>query len=463
MNNTQDRIVLAATLMAESAWLYALARVSGVVFSVDGSPLGWLGVLAILGTSLLLARMLSLVHLSTKWSYIIQMIVGVLALYLIMGTQVASPDYWLDLEWIVKLASGTEIDGYTRGATIGSLLLVMFWLRGGRMASADYPVEGLESSFKLGTLVMAMATIVDILGSSSLNIFPVMFLFFASSLVGLGVGHVLPVSQKSIEDKTWPKIIGGVAALVVVGGFLFSLLQNGVLPVMSVALSFVLTGLITGIFYVVVPIALAFGWLVENLFALLPANDDTWGGFGKRVGARSAEIEQGLVQATQESGETAFVQVMEWVLIVFIVLVALFLLAVAFRRWSRVRLIQAEGSRESVREDSDPILDMKKLLFNLVPQSFRKGDRRKLDLPEDDANIVEVFQIYFGLLTKAEDKGHYRSPSQTPEEYQGILEQIFPSTLVREATTAFVRACYGHHPLSQQQIDQIRVSVDKLD
>ena len=213
------------------------------------------------------------------------------------------------------------------------------------------------------------------------------------------------------------KLIGVavMAALVVVGGFLFSLLQNGVLPVMSVALSFVLTGLITVIFYAVVaPIALAVGWLVENLFALIPNYEGTVGGFSKRIGARSAEVEQGLVQATGGAENTLFVQVMEWVLIVFIVLIALFLLSVAFRRWSRVRLVQAEGSRESVREGSDPILDMKQLLVNLVPQSFRKGKRRKFDLPEDEANIVEVFQIYFGLLTKAEDKGHYRSPSQTP-------------------------------------------------
>ena len=462
MSSAQDRLVAAATLLAESAWIFALAGVVGAAFSLGGSPLGWVAVLAVLATSFLVARTLTLIHMPMGLAYAAQMLAGVTTLYLTMGTQVASPDYWLDLGWIEKLASSTEIEGYTRGATLGSLLVVMLWWRGGWVASAENPVDELETSFKLGIMAVGLAAVVDIFGEASLNILPVMFLFFAAALAGLSIGHLLPASQQATEGKTWPKVIGGVTAFVVVLGLLFSLLQKGVLPALSGPASVVLNGILTAILYaILIPVGYVVSWVVRGFFAILPTSDEK--GFPDQIEAGSAQVELGLVETADEVGKSLFVEVMGPVILAVIVLISLYLLSKAFRRWVRVRLVQAEGTRDSVMEDADPTYDMARLLFNLIPKRFKRAKRPQgLKLPEDEADVVEVFRVYFRLLTLAEDRGHPRPPHQTPDEYQGVLEQIFPRDLVRGATAAFVRACYGHHPASRQQIEEMRASLEQL-
>ena len=66
------------------------------------------------------------------------------------------------------------------------------------------------------------------------------------------------------------------------------------------------------------------------------------------------------------------------------------------------------------------------------------------------------------MLTLAEERGHPRPAAETPAEYQRTLESIFPGELVRRATAAFNRACYGHRPTSPDDIDEMRTALDQL-
>ena len=52
----QDRVVLAAHVVAESAWVFALAGIVGALAGFDSSPLSWYGVAGILGLSVFLSR-----------------------------------------------------------------------------------------------------------------------------------------------------------------------------------------------------------------------------------------------------------------------------------------------------------------------------------------------------------------------------------------------------------------------
>ena len=83
-------------------------------------------------------------------------------------------------------------------------------------------------------------------------------------------------------------------------------------------------------------------------------------------------------------------------------------------------------------------------------------------MPEGDAGVVDVFRVYFGLLTLAEERGHPRRPTETTVEYQRTLVRIFPANLVHMVTAAFNRACYGHHPAPRQQIDEMPASLERL-
>jgi hypothetical protein len=65
------------------------------------------------------------------------------------------------------------------------------------------------------------------------------------------------------------------------------------------------------------------------------------------------------------------------------------------------------------------------------------------------------------MLTAAEDKGIARAAHTTPMEHQAALETVFPTELVRPATSAFVRACYGHQPASRDRIDAMRELLER--
>ena len=115
-----------------------------------------------------------------------------------------------------------------------------------------------------------------------------------------------------------------------------------------------------------------------------------------------------------------------------------------------------------MKEQADPAYDLAKLLMGLLPKRLRKSTEKaaRFRVPGGDPNVVDVFRIYFGLLVKAEELGVSRPPSATPNEYSEKLESVLPQNLVRRATAAFVRACYGHHPASPEDINEMRAELE---
>ena len=100
MSSAQDRIVLAATVAVESVWFYAAFSILALLMSLPGSPMAWIAAAAIMGVSLIVARTLYVVIMPTWMPYTVQMVLGVLVIYLTLGTQFAVSwsgfRHWLD-------------------------------------------------------------------------------------------------------------------------------------------------------------------------------------------------------------------------------------------------------------------------------------------------------------------------------------------------------------------------------
>ena len=464
MSLTQDRLVAAATVLAESVWLYAVLALVGLLFGRGGSPLSWIAVLAILTTSFVVARTLAFIRMPATVAYAAQMVAGVLALYLTLATQVPTEPPGAGLGWAGALASGRGAEGSAAVAVLGAVFGVGLWWRGGRLVSPYYPVEDLGGSFRLGVAVLAVAAVVDMFHSVDLNIFPLMFLFFAAALAGLGAGHIVPASRKSEQKMHWARLTGGVVALVLMVGFLFSLLRESVLSFLSGPALAVLNALATVVFYVVmVPLGFLVGLLMKGVWSFI-----RWISGGQRGEQPLETLDdwgETLLNLQEQAGEGShmLLHVMQWTLLAIAVLVALYLLSRAFRRRIRWRRMQTEGTREPVAEDADPAADMAQLLLNLIRRRSRRSKpRHAYALPEDEPGVVEVFRVYFGLVALAEERGFPRPPHETPTEFQRTLERLFPPRVVRTVTTFFNRACYGHHPAPLDQILEMRASVKGL-
>ena len=104
-----------------------------------------------------------------------------------------------------------------------------------------------------------------------------------------------------------------------------------------------------------------------------------------------------------------------------------------------------------------------KLLLKLVPgRLIRFRQRERFALPNGPPGVVNALRLYYELLTIAEDKGSVRPRHETPSAFQRTLEGLLPRNLVRMATNAFNRACYGHHPPTDDQAAQMRLSIRNI-
>ena len=462
MSSAQDKIILLAAVVVESVWIYGALAIFGLAVGLGGSPVSWLAAVGVMLASFFVSRTMLMIMMPLWMPYVLQMLLGVVVVYAIMGTQLQLGAQVLDLGWIGGLGAEDRPDDFVRRTGIAGLYAVLFWWRGGRLASTDFPAEHLSFVFRIGLLVLSAVAIVDIFNSADLKVFPLMFAFFAAGITGLSIGHILPSSGRSLTQTRWTRVIGLLVGGVTAVGLVLSLLQGGVLTFISTPIAWVLKGIATVVIYVVLtPILYVLGYIAAFLYDLIrgllgePKEPISERGFG--AGSMIDDLRE---QAAQ--GEPSILlEVLLWIFIASLVIGLLWFLAMAFRRRTRWRRVEQDGDRESL-EDVDVAVDLARLLFGLLPDRFRRRrEDRRLRLPEDEASIVDVFRIYFGMLRVAESKGASRQAVQTPDEYQLTLANFFPERLVRMATAAFNRACYGRLPTSPESIAEMRAELER--
>ena len=226
------------------------------------------------------------------------------------------------------------------------------------------------------------------------------------------VAHMAPASRQGDGARAWTRVIGGMVGVLVVLGFLFSLLQEDALAAIAAPILWVLQMLSVVVFYVIIfPLAYIIDFVTRSVFALL-----LWLG-GEPQPNRQLALPQGggALEGLARNGEAEpaallLLQILQWSLVAAIVIGVLALMALAFKRRVRNRSESTDGQRESVLEDADVPYDFANLLFNMLPSRFRRrSDSPILHVPSDDPNITDVFRIYFGMLTLAERRGYARA------------------------------------------------------
>ncbi len=461
MSSFQARLVAAAILLAESAWLYALFGVVGLAMGIGGSPIGWPAVVAVLIAAFALTRFIQLIVMPMAVAGATEMALGAAVLYLTFGTQFGAGQ-GLDVAWVGRIGSEAAGERSIPEVVFGTAFAVLLWWRGARLASTFDLADWLADSFRLGMLVLAIAAVVDVFSEADLNVFEAMFLFFGAGLAGMSLGQVLPASAEAVARRTWLRVIGGVVSVVVFSGLILALLEGTLLALLSRPAQALLNLFFIVFFYVlIVPVAYVVGFVMRLILNLLSRINVVPEGVELDDPVSFAETLENLEQG--EAGASTFVTVIEWTLVAVAVGIVLFILAKTFRRRIRLWGGRKDGTHESVMEDADPANDLARLLLKLLPRRFtRPRGPRPFRIPGGEAGVVDVFKVYFGMLALAEKRGFPRPPAETPEEYAVTLEGLFPRDLVRTVTTAFVRACYGHHPAPRRQIDEMHSSLERL-
>ena len=464
MSSAQDRLILIACIIVESVWFYVLIALLSLLLLRGVNAVPWIVAIAIMGASFVVARATLMIIMPLWMQYGIQMGTGVIVIYLMLGAYIlASSAPGVDLGWLFAVMSDDSTTNDRTRAVLSALCAAFLWWRGGRIASIEFPTDHLSTTFRVGLIALSLGAVVDIFHPASLGIFPLMLTFFAVGLIGLSIGHIMPASSNREGQRRWTRVIGGVVGGIVLIGLALSILQKSAIDFIATPLGWLFDILVTVFMYVVVlPIAYVVGYVVVWLLTLLmnlvgeqPEQPEREFGAG--------EFLSDLREQATSSEPSIWGDVIEWTIVALLAMIALALLAWGFRRIVRWRRVDDDGERESIAEDVDAGLDMARLLFGLLPERFRR--RRSatgLRLPDDERDIVDVFRIYFGMLSVAAEKGFHRPSNQTPNEYRSALARVFPERIARMATTAFNRACYGRRPASRGQIDEMREVLERV-
>ncbi len=510
MSLSQDRWVLAAIVVAESSWVFATLGVLAAIFNLKNSPMHWPSVLVTVGAALLVSKLtpsyittiaaISVGVVSAAWisgpigwlililafctagatayfrpvgglsaevTYLLKTVVGLGVAYLMIGSNISGNNGGFNLNWteLVFIESTTAEHRFI--AISGLFIGMLLWWRGSSLAWKEFPIESLNFSFRLGIFCLAIAVTIDIMHSAQLNTFPMVFLFFASGLGGLSIGHLLPESRVSYKKKTWPRVISGIVTTVLGTGLIFSFLHRDILNVFSRPARSLLDTVVTGAFWgLLIPISTAWNVFVDGFLSVFEA------AFGnlednpsnRRLRASVEERATEAQQAEDEGGEiiTLLIQIIEWLMLAVIGLILLYLLYRFLRSLLTRSPKTTNGSRQSVRSDADLNGDVTRLILKLIPSWVQpKSTDKGFYLPAGPPGVVEALRIYYKMLNTAHEMGLGRHRNQTPREYANTLDKIYPKQLVSMATTAFIWACYGDYPANQEQLSEITSSINE--
>ncbi len=466
MTLSRDRLVLGAIVLSETAWLFGIFGVIGAMAGHDGSPLDWLALVVIMFLAIAIGRIQIKPGPTENLIVAAELAFAVAVIYLVVGAQIRPGASGVDLLWVFRLTSGAEPEGFGFRGVAGALFAVTVWLRGASYAAAEFPVEKLMLSFRLGLLALGVSITFDIVHPAELDTFPMVFIFFAAGLGGLSIGHLAPESDESSQAGLWPRVIAGMVASILVLGLIVGLLRRGALSYFSDSALSGLEALTKAVFWaVIIPFAFVYGLFISFLnWVLSPLQD--------RI-----ELEEELATSTtqilelpelddQAAGSFELVdlilQFLEASVIFAVVALLLLVLVRGFTGMLRGRRPRTRGERESVREDADPMSDMGKLLAGLIPSWFGRNKGPTFSLPDGPPGVVDAMRVYYELLEKAKEQGIHRPQPETPSEHRPILQGLYPGDLVPASTEAFNRACYGHHPASAEQIAGMQLDLKRL-
>ena len=173
-----------------------------------------------------------------------------------------------------------------------------------------------------------------------------------------------------------------------------------------------------------------------------------------------------LLELQEQTGEVnevvaTVVQLSQWALVGLLVAGALFVIARAFRRRLSWRLVQEEGTRESVKEGADAGDDLRRLLLNLVPRTLPTNAtrRRGCGFPTTRRMSWTSSGCTSACSSWPASKVSRGPSTRRRKSTSTRWKQVLPRSLVRSATAAFTNACYGHRAPPRAQLGRAEGAV----
>ncbi len=465
------RILYSSLAIAESAWLFAVMSIVGVIIGQDGSPLPWLVLLGLLALSMAVTWVAGGVGGDFITLALLQGVVGLTTVYGAVALRSTEGSPGFDGFWFGRLLFG-EFGGQEIMAVIVSFVIaIAIWMRGVRFIILSEPWETLHKSFRIGVAAIALALIVQLARDEATGVVLIIFPFFAASLGGMSVGRLAEGGAWGSAQRIWGRVIaltvGAVLAVGVVLGALGAAYGSGPLGLFMDGAAAVRDGAFRVLEVILTPPLTALFWFIQWL-------QDRFNPGGMR-GELLANLEQeeeieqeaggGVMEAAGDSLIDNIIEVLVWPIGFILLLVVFWILIKSFQRIRSKEEEEPDADRESIRGDADARADLANLFGRLIPGFLKRGGDKEAGLrfPEGEPGITEVFQLYFRYLSAGLRRGATLESHMTPAELAGRLEVALPGAPVEQITRRFEAACYGHEPTGSELLGRLEAGLASVE
>ncbi|MSQ41106.1 MAG: DUF4129 domain-containing protein [Dehalococcoidia bacterium] len=458
-----SRLLYWAILLMEATWWYTLVALGGVLVGLGNSPLHGIGVLLLLGAAAALSLALQSPHLDLLVAQGVSMAIALGAIYLAIalgGGGSAIPSF--NLLWILDTVSGHSTGRELGHQVLGGLAGIVLWWRGMEIGAAPDVEDLLFRSFKIGLIVITVGAVIDALAPISVGMTWVGFVFFLVGLSALMLNQFQGESEEGVSGRRWMQIALGVLGAVLLTGILLSLVAVGGAASLAGWLFGAVGDVVRGVVLLVaLPLAYAMGYAVSGLQWLIAHL------FGQ--GEATGDLLQGSLGALQELRDLAkgrlmpdwlsgFLAVLRWAGLIYVALVFLFFLYLAF-----VRRQPGQRGREvrAFSRGQTPLWsDLASLLSKLFPQPKAQVAEDPPPQPRGSEPRRALLRLYYTTLNHFQQRGLGRQSFETPWEYEShTLARVWPGGGSSRLTRAFNTVRYGRQEPEAQDVRQMEEEV----
>jgi hypothetical protein len=427
-----------------------------------------------------------------QWAiYLLELVVllvlsrlGLFANDILAGRQAAFDFFTMEWTWLLVIGMMALAWWFARSVSVQFSRLQRPSAEGPEYIDSQWvsPYDALRASFLwggIGLMLCAGIARIDLsefeyaISPPAAGVIPAVILYFGLGLLLLGqarfdgarrrwmVDKVKVAEQTSARWLRYSLVLSGIAALV---AFLIPVSYSlGLLDALRTVMSFVL-GIISSIFMLIVFVIGLIGRLVDLLLGQPVAPEEP---------AAPADLRELFPSTASTSGPNWLAQ-LNWASIQSALSWLIALAVIVYVGWTYLRdhptFSQGLGEIKVLhilaniwRAIWNSIIGMAGEAGETVKDAFQRlvGERssgrpllgRLLRLGGSSPR-ERVRALYMSTLSRAAGQGIVRRDSQTPYEYEAVLEPRVPTAAddVEQLTEAFVKARYAQHPIGDEDV-----------
>jgi hypothetical protein len=454
MSTGRRLFILTLVALADSLWLYPVVGVYGLATDQSGSPIAWLGILSLLFAGLAATRLLVAVHGSSPTTYMTLAGLGLVAVFLTVAAHVTwrTGSEW-DFAWFARLARGDVTGPEVISILVTMLCTAYLWRRAIRIADEPTPDDRLRTTFRTGTLALALVLVIEFATSIDLQASDALIPFFLVSLCGLAFIHR---PQNSAMARSWTKIALATVALIVTGGFLFGVLGGEVgSAILSVA-KFVWDHFLAAAAWL---LELLLAPLLELFFSLIESLRPDGDGAARPTLRPDMDWEQ-INVAKAAPFVDAVISFLRFPLIALFLYLLISYLIKTHRHWNVIhRVSPVDIAHEPIEREGDALGDLARIIETFMPDWMKRRAASGWRFPKGLPGFSEVYELYFDMLDTASKQGVVTVLSATPLERIDDIEVALPEAPASALTQRFNAACFGKLPTDEAALKAIRQSM----